>query len=531
MKTFAATLLLSVVACGVVRADIKSGSLDVGTLDGSNGFTVRGVAGGAIANAGDVNGDGLADIIVGDPRNTITTGGFVGYVDVIYGARSRGAEVDAGSLPSSSGYRIQQEQVNDFLGNAVGGGFDFNADGRDDIIFGAPLNDVSSLSDAGSGYIVFGQPTNTTPPQLSTLPSTRGMILRGSQTSGRVGGAVNYAGDINGDGVDDVLFGRDSNGNGQQAYVVFGTRTPPANNKITGQSLNGNNGFVLQSSASHTLGVDVARAGDVNGDGIDDLMIGGDRKAYVVFGKRTAFGLTVNLDILNGSDGFVVYDPRSSPGFDWLGRSVSAGGDVNNDGIDDIIVADPAEDRDGVNSGSVYVIYGRRDGFSPSLDVSRLDGSNGFVVLGTSESSFGTSVSAMDFNNDGFSDIIAGASNQSVTFQNSGAAYVIYGHPSDGVSSFKVTDINGSNGFRIFSRSFASVGGSVRGLGDVNGDGWNDLGIGASGREFIIYGIPEPNSLILLSFAALLAFGCGRRTILANSSSMTIPDGRRASDS
>ena len=78
-------LLLSVVACGAVRADIKSGSFDVGTLDGRNGFAVRGVVGGPIANVGDVNGDHLADFIVGDPRNTSAAGGFVGYVDVING--------------------------------------------------------------------------------------------------------------------------------------------------------------------------------------------------------------------------------------------------------------------------------------------------------------------------------------------------------------------------------------------------------------------------------------------------------------
>ncbi len=185
-------------------------------------------------------------------------------------------------------------------------------------------------------------------------------------------------------------------------------------------ALNGTNGFVINGiDESDFPGNSVSSAGDVNGDGFDDLLIGADGadfnglysagESYVVFGKAGGFNLSLNLSALNGSDGFALNGIDTD---DSSGVSVSSAGDANGDGFDDLLIgADGADPNGQDRAGESYVVFGSSEGFSPTLNLSALNGKNGFVINGIDESDFsGNSVSsAGDVNGDGFDDLLVGA--------------------------------------------------------------------------------------------------------------------------
>jgi len=132
----------------------------------------------------------------------------------------------------------------------------------------------------------------------------------------------------------------------------------------------------------------VSSAGDINGDGFDDILIGArdadpngnlTGESYVIFGSSEGFGSNLDLSSLNGTDGFVI-NGRAS-GFS-SGGSVSSAGDINGDGFDDILIGAYRADSNGAESGESYVVFGSDAPFAASLDLSSLDGGNGFVIKG-----------------------------------------------------------------------------------------------------------------------------------------------------
>ena len=155
----------------------------------------------------------------------------------------------------------------------------------------------------------------------------------------------------------------------------------------------------------------------MNGDGFDDILIGARDadpngnagESYIVFGKAGGFDGSFDLSSLDGSNGFAL---NGIERFDLSGRSVSSAGDVNGDGFDDILIgaftADPNGNRE---AGESYVVFGKAGGFSSIIDLSSLDGSNGFILNGIDrydDSGYSVS-SAGDVNGDGFDDVIIGA--------------------------------------------------------------------------------------------------------------------------
>ncbi|GFE68968.1 FG-GAP-like repeat-containing protein [Chroococcus sp. FPU101] len=199
-------------------------------------------------------------------------------------------------------------------------------------------------------------------------------------------------------------------------------------------SLNGTNGFILNGAVDS-----VSNAGDVNGDGFDDLIIGdlygnsGAGKSYVVFGRSGGFSASLNLSTLNGTNGFALNGINFGDG---SGGSVSGAGDVNGDGFDDLIIG--AEDAD-YNSGQSYVVFGKSGGFSSSLNLSSLNGTNGFTLNGINFSDgLGNSVSsAGDINGDGFDDIII-ASPFVSPGNYRGQSYVVFGKSGGFSASFNL---------------------------------------------------------------------------------------------
>ncbi len=488
--------------------------IELSGLNGTNGFRANGISTGdrsgiAVSDAGDVNKDGLGDILIGaylaDPN-----GVYSGQSYVVYGSGAVPATVELSDLNGTNGFRVNGISVGDRAGFAVSGAGDVNMDGFDDILIGAYAAWANGFR-SGESYVVYGGSAVPATVELSGLNGVNGFRVSGFFSYDYSGRAVSGAGDVNMDGFDDILIGADGAGpNGfrsGQSYVVYGGSSLPSIIELT--DLNGTNGFCVNGiSALDYSGRAVSGAGDVNMDGFDDVLIGAvgadpngsySGQGYVVYGG-SAVPATVELSDLNGTNGFRMN------GIDLAGHAVSGAGDVNMDGFGDVLIGAFGADPNGTISGQSYVVYGGSN--LPSVvELSALNGTNGFRINGISSSDrSGVAVSgAGDVNMDGFDDILIGAFGADPNGADSGQSYVIYGSGSL-PSIVELSALNGSNGLRLNGVSASDFSGwAVSGAGDVNMDGFDDILIGAryadpngdrSGQSYVVYGgvpfVPTP---------------------------------------
>ncbi|MBN2392327.1 MAG: FG-GAP repeat protein [Anaerolineae bacterium] len=444
----------------------------------------------SIAIAGDVNGDGFDDVLVGAPGNLESTE-YKGQVWLFLGGKEQW-HLDLDSVWADVVF--YGETFGDWAGFSVAGAGDVNDDGYDDIVIGAP----QSNDDDGKVYLVLG---GSDLPEIHDFDlSTAAAIFTGN--GGELAGwSVSSAGDMNGDGFDDVLIGapNDMFGLGR-AYLVLGSVTPES------FSLNAADAIYEARLAGDRAGNSVAGVGDTNGDGLDDLLIGApdaasqNGEAYLVLGNYGPFSYTLSL-----SNADRIYSGLTGQ---LLGTAVTGAGDVNGDGFADLLVSFVRD------FGGAYLILGASTPKANcTLDFCTDEGYRG----STSSNTGGRIAGVGDVNADGYADILIGACNYDEG-DGTGRASLVLGHSNP--SSVKtLSDDADAHYVGMVAAEQACV--TQAGSGDVNGDGLSDMGIGSpgwngkTGRAYLVFA--DTTSAVAARYRAINLEGRGQDKAIGQS--------------
>jgi hypothetical protein len=431
------------------------------------------VSGWSIAGVGDVDGNQSNDLAIGAPFS-----GDHGVVYVVYSP----LDADNFSYAKLSGVSLTDSMTSSRAGHAVASAGDMNDDGYADIVVGAPFLDDEKYTNVGAAYLVFGPVSGSL-----SLDSADGIWL-GEHVQDRAGYSVAGLGDVNEDGVDDVLIGAyevDTNGErAGAAYLFYG----PADKS---GSISSADAILVGEEAYDLAGWSVAAAHDTNADGLTDLLVGahGHDAGGSIAGAVYLFRGPVEgeLSVETADAKFIGENEVDKAGYSL------ASGDINNDGYADCIIGAPYESSGGTYAGATYVVPGPIKG---ALSLTEADAK----VLGEDYNDrLGFSVaSAGDVNSDGFDDLLLGAPQENIEKkENAGAAYLLYG-PFSGV-----VDLATVTRTKFLGEDHQDIAGySVAIAPDLDNDGFDDVLVGAPGVDI-------EGSLAFRTGATYIFFGSG----------------------
>ena len=499
-------------------------------LNGNNGFVIYSSdknidTGMSMDKLGDINGDGIDDFIIDFSSLSFndtygTPGDGLSYV--LFGQTdSFPSSINLRNFEKYNGFLIITEKVccDEEGAVVVKGAGDINNDGINDIIISTPLNNNNPLS-VGICYIVFGKDVrkgnhfNKTL-SLSEINGSNGFMINGTlsennNTKTNLGYAVAGGGDINGDSIDDVVIGVTINDIRQKrtatnspvadaiSAVIYGKDSKQGdlfNKTMNLVDLNGKNGFLITLASAKGLDATLS-VGDVNGDGLADILMSMPvqlrTNVYVLFGRDAKqdkfFANPTSLEQLNSTTGLSIIENTVSANISTgFGVAISSGGDVNDDNIDDMLIADAVS--------HIYVIYGQKVPSTSIINVSQLNGNNGFIINYTNSNGatfydIGVNNNG-DINGDGIDDIFIGLSYRDTNHN----IYVIYGRNSNYQPNVSL-NLMDKNFLGLWFESIKPnvLGNIISAIGDINDDGYDDLNIVAKndqlggGEWYVIFG-------------------------------------------
>ena len=471
----------------LTEAPAKSAAKWTGTENG-------GLAGGAIAGIGDFDGDGRADVAVGEPKRDTAAGEDTGAVHILTAARDGGPLEDA-----AKEIRIRGARAGDNAGFDVSAAGDVNGDGLADLLVGAPLADkaADATDQSGAAYLVLGRRDRT---EIDLAGDFGGIRITGAGDGAWLGRSVASLPDVTGDGRPELLVGapRRDVGDRKEAGSVYAIFSGAAGGPVDVSTLvEGAGGFRIDgpsgSSAGGALaGLGLSAIGDLNADGRGEVLLSAPRapggaagsapvgRAYVVLGRPGPGA--IDLDALAPEQGYAVTGVPNTREGDTagprFGESISGVGDVNGDELPDFIVGAHLQDGpDRVRGGVAYVMFGKAD--TAAQTAPREAGPAGFRVVGVSpDDQTGAATGPVgDFNADGLADVAVGAPfADPLSRASAGAVYVVYGRKGE-QRDVDLAEI-GDRGMRIAGAEGDVIGFALDGAGDIDGDGGPDLAVG-----------------------------------------------------
>ncbi len=396
----------------------------------------------SVSTAGDVNGDGYADVIVG-ARYYDNGETDEGRAFLYHGSAS--------GLAASPAWTAESNQDHAYMGYSVSTAGDVNGDGYSDVIVGANGYDHGQM-DEGRAFVYLGA--------AAGLSSHSAWTAESDQQGADFGLSVSTAGDVNGDGYADVIVGAHEYDNGQanegRAFLYRGSAS----------GIEASPSWIAESDQEGAdFGGSVSTAGDVNGDGYADVIVGA---RYYHNGESNEGRAFLYCGSAAGVDSSPAWTAESDQVTALFGNDVSTAGDVNGDGYSDVIIGSYRYDTVDIDEGRAYVYHGSPAG---------LEGDPAWIAAGDRKgATFGISVStAGDVNGDGYADVIVGESRYHDGQANEGRALVYHG---------SVVGLDSEPAWTAESdQEYAYFGNSVSTAGDVNGDGYADIIVGAHGYD------------------------------------------------
>jgi hypothetical protein len=443
-----------------------------------------------LGSAGDVNGDGFDDILLGSPNYDADAGSdtYHGRAYLVWGSTT----LSSGTADAAAAVTFTSDTDREYVGYNIDGAGDVDGDGYDDFVIGA-IGVADAGTNAGAAFLYYGAASGWSG---DWEPSTTAdATFTGETAVDYLGHGVNAAGDLDGDGYDDFVMGAIGTDTAAgtslgDVYVAYGSATRYAG-AASASTLPSFQGVATNDWMGSSRSMDAA---DLNGDGYDDLAMGVQRYdtdadsgvgavAVQLGGASRWTGVTAATD----TDGFI--SGTSTDDESMFGDAVSSAGDVNNDGYEDLVVGAQFYDAGGYDAGAAYVFFGSTSAWERTRTTLTADWS--MTGVDTFDNLGYDVVGLNDFDGDGTDDFAVGCPDCDDTPNDEvGAVFVFYGDASIGGAVTEAdadTTVMGDAGGVLYGGTLAD--------GDVNGDGVGDLLGGAVygdayfGSVNVLYGL------------------------------------------